>query len=62
MFKDTNSLSAKVSSQLLLVPDRTAAQSAENKRQREQEEQRQRREGSDPLYNPNRYTSNAPRH
>lgn len=59
VFKDTDSLSAKVRSQLLLLPDRTAAQSTENERQREQEEQRQRREGSDPLYSPTRYTWNA---
>lgn len=58
VFKDTDSLSAKVRSQLLLLPDRTAAQSTEKERQREQEEQRQRREGSDPLYSP---TSSNPR-
>lgn len=55
VFKDTDSLSAKVRSQLLLVPDRTSAQSKESERQREPEEQRQRREGNDPLYSPTRY-------
>lgn len=64
VFKDAESLSAKVSSQLLLLPDRAAAavQSAESERQREQQEEpRQRRDGSDPRYSPTRYAHNAGR-
>ncbi|XP_041836540.1 proteasome inhibitor PI31 subunit [Melanotaenia boesemani] len=57
VFKDADSLSEKVKTQLLPSPERLTGQKAENRSQREEEEEAQRRRGedSDPLRIPNRH-------